>query len=65
MTVNRVEKWLLQEAEKGNVMASSYLSLLKDATPEMKTHWFNFLGSMITPVLENEKEIRQSLKEGK
>lgn len=47
MDVKQVENLLMTESKKGNKLAESYLNLLKDATPEMRDYWFNFLSNMI------------------
>ena len=65
MKKEEVEKWLITEAKNKNSLAEAYLSLLKNSPPEMKEHWFNFLGSMMGPILQNKKSIIDATKEGK
>ena len=47
MTHQQVQQWLDEKAAKNDVMAQAYLSLLKDATPEMKAYWYDQLGTML------------------
>ena len=65
MRKEEVEQWLIDEATRKNNLAEAYLSLLKDATPEMREHWFNFLGLILGPMLENRDVIEKAVKEGK
>lgn len=65
MKTQDVEKWLLKESKNNNALAKTYLSLLENATPEMKEHWFQMLGSMLGAVMENDPEIRKHLNLGK
>ena len=65
MNSQQVEQWLIQESKKKNTLAEAYLSLLKDATPEMRQHWFNFLGSVIGPVVQNRELIQKAANERK
>lgn len=55
MNSKYAESLLIAESEKGNDLAKSYLNLLKDATPEMREYWFNFLGNMIKGFEEAQK----------
>jgi hypothetical protein len=65
MKKEEVEKWLIVEAKNKNNLAETYLSLLKDATPEMREHWFNFLGGILGPILQNKDTITSAVREGK
>lgn len=65
MDIQQIEKWLIEEAKNKNSLAETYLSLLKDATPEMREHWFNFLGGILGPILQNKESIATAVREGK
>lgn len=65
MNSKEVEQLLLKDSKNNNSLAKSYLSLLENATPEMREYWFNFLGSMIGPILQNKKELSEAAKENK
>lgn len=56
MNAKYAENLLKSEREKGNKLAESYLNLLKDATPEMREYWLNFLGNMAKGFEEAQKQ---------
>lgn len=61
MPADEVEKWLIKEAKNKNSLAEAYLSLLKNATPEMKEHWYSQLGAMLKVIEDNKGTIRKEL----
>lgn len=42
-----VQAWLEKLAAKKNILAMTYLSLLKEASPEVKQFWFDSLKSSL------------------
>lgn len=52
--------WLETEQKNGNPMAEMFVSLLKDATPDIKEHWYSqlevALGGAMTVVEQIKKE---------
>ena len=62
MTNQEVEKWLLKESSQKNKLAESYLSLLKNATPEMKDKWYQQLGTMLEGIKAIELQVLEERK---
>lgn len=54
MTSEEARILLEKESKKGNKLASTYLAMLKDATPTMKEKWFGYIAEMmkIQPMFE-------------
>ena len=65
MDNKEVEQWLRQQAKNKNALASAYLSLLENASPEMKAHWFQALGNSLGAIKQNEESLREQILSGK
>lgn len=55
----KAEKWLKELADKGNQRASLLLSILENATPQVK----NYHLKIILPMLEGAKKIAEVYEE--
>lgn len=64
MTNQEVESWLRHEAAQKNKLAESYLSLLKNASPEIKDKWYSQLGVILEGVKSIEKQVIEERKRG-
>ena len=58
MNSKEVEAWLNEEVKNKNSLAQSYLSLLENATPEMREHWFQMLGTILKAVNDSDNVIK-------
>lgn len=47
MTSDEARVLLEKEAKNGNKLASTYLAMLKDATPTMKEKWFSYIAELM------------------
>ena len=62
MKNEEVEQWLIKEAKNKNSLAQTYLSLMQNAAPEMRSHFMSQLGTMLEVIQAYGPEIRKQMK---
>lgn len=62
MDVKKTEEWLKNEANEGNALARSYLSLLENANPEIKKHWIEQMSVLLDAAGVINEEMKKASK---
>lgn len=63
MHEKQVQEWLDKESKRGNALAESYLALLATAPQQMKSYWFNQLGTMLIAAEKIVEKIKEEAGE--
>lgn len=59
MNEKQVQEWLSKEAKSGNTLAESYLALLATAPQQMRSYWFDQLGTMLSTAEKIVEKIKE------